>query len=57
MNPPSKQFVAVLALMAHLALAAGMDGLTGTRHSLMAVLPVFNSAVRPYRFHGRRRQK
>ena len=39
------------ALMAHLALAAGMDGLTGTRHSLMAVLPVLNKAqCAPYCF-------
>ncbi|MFO1207339.1 MAG: hypothetical protein U1E63_16715 [Burkholderiales bacterium] len=32
------------ALMAHLAVAAGMDALTGTRHSLMAVIPVLNTA-------------
>ena len=39
------------ALMAHLAVAAGMDALTGTRHSLMAVLPVLNKAqCAPYCF-------
>lgn len=32
------------ALMAHLAVAAGMDALTGTRHSLMALIPVLNKA-------------
>jgi hypothetical protein len=32
------------ALMAHLAVAAGMDALTGTRHSLMALIPVLNRA-------------
>jgi hypothetical protein len=39
------------ALMAHLAVAAGMDALTGTRHSLMAVIPVLNKAqCAPYCF-------
>ncbi len=32
------------ALMAHLAVAAAMDALTGTRHSLMAALPVLNQS-------------
>lgn len=39
------------ALMAHLAAAAAMDMLTGTRHSLMAVIPVLNkSQCAPYCF-------
>lgn len=39
------------ALMAHLAVAAGMDVLTGTRHSLMALIPVLNKAqCAPYCF-------
>ena len=39
------------ALMAHLAVAAGMDALTGTRHSLLAIIPVLNKAqCYPYCF-------
>jgi hypothetical protein len=39
------------ALMAHLAVAAGMDALTGTRHSLMAVIPVLDTPrCNPYCF-------
>lgn len=39
------------ALMAHLAVAAGMDALTGTRHSLMAVIPVLDKPqCAPYCF-------
>ncbi len=39
------------ALMAHLAVAGGLDALAGTRHSLMAVLPVLNKAqCAPYCF-------
>jgi hypothetical protein len=39
------------ALMAHLAVAAGMDALSGTRHSLLAIIPVLNKAqCYPYCF-------